>query len=262
MAEAAEVPAPETAPAAAPQPAAVSSDQDAQPASSTGPADAKAAEPPKKKGGGFQKRIDKLTRTVYELQAQLEATKGVKPAVLDEKEPKRDDFEDLEGYQRALAEFTAKKVYREHTRSEEESRRQSQARDAQSRRREAWESHAENAAEKYDDGEDVISHFASEVKLTGMALDAILESELGHEIMYHLGKHDEEVARLNKLSPARQASEIGKLEVKLSEAQKKVSSAPAPIDPVKGKGAAETGLSDNLSVGEWIKRRQKQVHAR
>lgn len=229
--------------------------------SPTPPADT-AAEPPKKKGGGFQKRIDKLTRQVYELTAQLESTKAIKPAALDEKEPKRDDFEDLEGYQRALAEHTAKRVYREHVKSEEDSRRQSQARDAQLKRQSAWEDHAEKAGDKYDDGEDVVSHFASEVQLSGPALDAILESELGHELMYHLGKHDAEVMRISKLSPARQASEIGKLEAKLSEAQKKVSSAPAPIDPVKGKGAAETGLSDSLSVGDWIKRRQKQVHGR
>lgn len=255
----AEAPASIETPPAAPPPADESTGaSDVKPESSPGPADT-AAEPPKKKGGGFQKRIDKLTRQVYELTAQLETTKAVKPAALDEKEPKREDFEDLEGYQKALAEHTAKRVYREHIKSEEESRRQSQARDVQARRRTAWENHAEKVAEKYDDGEDVVTHFASEVKLSAPALDAILESDLGFEIMYHLGKHDAEVERISKLSPARQASEIGKLEVKLFEAPKKVSSAPAPIDPVTGKGAAETGLKDDLPMKEWIKRRNKQL---
>lgn len=255
-----EVATPETAAVPAAPPAATEGAPDVKPESSTGPADT-AAEP-RKKSGGFQKRIDRLTKTVYELQAQLEAAKGPKPQATDEKEPKRDDFEDLETYQRALAEHTAKKVFREHSREQEESRKQAQAREANAKRQSSWESHSERAAEKYDDGEDVISHFASEVQLSGYALDAILESEIGHELMYYLGKHDNEVARLAKLSPSRQASEIGKLEARLSEAPKKTSSAPAPIEPVTGKGAAETGLSENLSTAEWIKRRQKQVHGR
>lgn len=254
-----EAQAPETAPSAESPPAAVPGEKDATPESSTGPADATAAEPPKKKSGGFQKRIDKLTRQVYEQAAIIEALKAAKPEAGDDKEPKRDDFEDLESYQKALAEHTARRVLREHQESEKKSREESRARSEQARRLQAWEAHAEKIAAKHEDGEDVAGHFVSSVELHPYALDAILESELGSEIAYYLGKHDEEAARIAKLSPARQASEIGKLEAKLSEAQKKVSSAPAPIDPVKGKGAAETGLSNDLPMQEWIKRRNKQL---
>lgn len=240
------------------QPETVSSESDVKPVSSTGPADT-AAEPPKKKGGGFQKRIDKLTRTVYELQAELEATKATKATVADDKEPKRDDFDDLESYQRSLAEHTAKRVIKEYQTKEDQTRRQAQSRSEQAKRVQAWETHVEKAGEKYDDAEDVLEHFSSEVTLHPYALDAIIESEIGYDIAYYLGKHDAEVAKISKLSPSRQASEIGKLEVRLTDAPKKVSSAPAPIDPVKGKGAAETGLSPDLPIGEWIKRRNKQL---
>lgn len=224
--------------------------------------DAPPQEPPRKKGGGFQKRIDKLTRTVYELQAQLEAAKADKPAAKNDQEPKRDDFEDLESYQRALAEHVSRRVVREHQTREEETRRQAQARDAQSRRVQAWESHVEKAADKYDDGEDVIGHFVENVRLNPYAFDAILESESGADIAYYLGKHEDEAVRISKLTPGRQAIEIGKLEAKLAAGARKASAAPAPIEPVGGKGGADTGLSDNLSTGEWIRRRQKQVHGR
>ena len=231
-----------------------------KPESAPATEDAKPEEQPKKKGGGFQKRIDKLTRTVYELQAKLESerhTKNASPA--DEKEPKRDDFEDLESYQRSLAEHTAKRVVKEHHAQEAEARKQESAREANARRKQSWESHVEKVSEKHDDGDDVIEHFVANVNLHAYALDAIIESELGGEIAYYLGKHDEEAERISKLTPPRQALEIGKLEVKLST-PKKPSAAPAPIDPVGGKGSASTGLDHALPTGEWIKRRQKQVH--
>lgn len=254
----AEAQAPETAPPAASPPAEVSGDQDVKAESSPAPADAQAAEPPKKKSGGFQKRIDKLTRQVYEQAAIIESLKAEKPQASD-KEPQREDYSDLESYQKALAEHVAKRTIREHQRQEEESRKQSQARSEQAKRVQAWESHVEKASEKYEDGEDVLSHFLhSDLQFHPYALDAILESDHGSEIAYYLGKHEEEASRIARLSPARQASEIGKLETKLSEAPKKVSSAPAPIEPVKG-GGAETGLRDDIPMSEWIKRRNKQL---
>lgn len=229
--------------------------------SATPPADAKTEEP-RKKGGGFQKRIDRLTRTVYELEAKL-ATKSTESTPTDEKEPKRDDFEDLESFNRALAKHTAKQVIKEEREQSQKAERERTSRTEQSRRAETWESHVEKVSEKFEDGDDVIQHFMSEVSLHPFALDAVIESDIGGELAYFLGKNEKEAERIAKLSPARQASEIGKLEAKLaSQPTKKASSAPAPINPVTGKSGGDAGLSDELSTAEWIKRRSKQVHGK
>lgn len=260
MAEELEVP--QDTPAEAPQPEAKQQSEtvEKQGEATTLPADATSEGQPRKKGG-FQKRIDKLTKTVYELSAQLEAAKApARAAQVDEKEPSREEFDDLESFQRALATHTARRVIREDRQNEEFSRRQAEAAKEQVSRRAAWESHTEKASEKYDDGEDVLGHFMQEVEMHPYALQAIIESEMGADLAYYLGKNDQEAERISKLTPARQAIEIGKLEVKLTANPiKKASSAPAPINPVSGKAGDAGGLRDDLTTAEWIKRRQRQV---
>lgn len=212
-----------------------------------------------KKSGGFQKRIDRLTRQVYEQQAQIQLlSAGKSPPT--EKEPQREDFSDLEGFNRALATHIAKQTVKETIDAERKTQRDATQRQESSRRAETWESHVERVSDKYDDGADVLQNFMQGVELSNIALDVILESELGGELAYFLGKNEKEADRIEKLSPARQASEIGKLEAKLAlQPTKKASSAPAPINPVGGKSGSDAGLSDDLSTAEWIKRRSKQV---
>lgn len=215
-----------------------------------------------KKSGGFQKRIDRLTRQVYEQQAQIQLL-SVGKTPPDDKEPRRDDFEDLESFNRALAKHIATQTVKETIESEKKTQREATARQDQAKRAETWENHVEGVSDKYDDGADVVEHFMQGVELSNIALEAIIESDLGGELAYFLGKNEKEAERISKLNPARQASEIGKLEAKLaSQPTKKASSAPAPINPVSGKGGGDAGLSDELSTSEWIKRRSKEVHGK
>lgn len=219
------------------------------------------AEQPKKKSGGFQKRIDRLTRQVYEQQAQIQLLSAGKSPPTD-KEPQRGDFEDLESFNKALATHIAKQTVRETLEAEKKTQQEATKRQDQAKRAETWESHVERVSDKYEDGEDVVANFLH-VELSHIALDAIIESELCGELAYFLGKNEAEAERISKLNPARQASEIGKLEAKLaSQPTKKASSAPPPINPVAGKSGSDAGLSDDLSTAEWIKRRQKQVHGK
>lgn len=222
--------------------------------------DTPAEQPPKKKGGGFQKRIDRLTRENYELRAKVETQ--TKAAPIDE-EPKRDAFEDLESYHRAIARHEAKQALREEAKVQQEEQRKVSARQEQAQRSSTWESHVEKISEAFEDGEDVIENFLNEVTLHPFALDAIIASEHGGRLAYELGKDEKLAARIGKLSPALQAIEIGMLVAKIAaEPVKKASSAPAPINPIAGKGGGDTTLSGELSTAEWIKRRSKQVHGR
>jgi hypothetical protein len=77
--------------------------------------------------------------------------------------------------------------------------------------------------------------------LSDTAVEALLDSDIRVKLAVHLLANPSDVDRIGKLSPGRQASELGKLEAKLSSAPvKKVSQAPAPITPVTGKGSVTT----------------------
>lgn len=227
--------------------------------SSTAPEGAEPEKSTRRDKGRFRKRIQTLTDRVNEQDAVIAELKAKKPEVTSDERPKRDDFDDFELYQEAIATHTAKQVIAEDRQAQEAERRTRQAQTDQATRSQQWDTHVDSASEKYDDGDDVMSHFMSTVSLHPYALEAIIESDAGSELAYYLGKNEQEATRIAKLTPPRQALEVGKLEAKLADAQKKVSAAPEPIDPVAGKGSASTGLSDSLPLREWMKRRNKQV---
>lgn len=95
--------------------------------------------------------------------------------------------------------------------------------------------------------------------------ECITSSEIGPEIMYELAKNKAEYERINKLPPLAAARAIGKIEARLSEAekpeQKKTTSAPKPIEPVgSGKGHVEKSISDpNLSFADYERIRREQT---
>lgn len=86
--------------------------------------------------------------------------------------------------------------------------------------------------------------------------DAILDSDCRVKLAVHLTENPDEAKRIASLSPARQASEIGKLEAKLTAppAPKKQSQTPAPITPVGGKSSVVTrDLYDpKISTSDYI----------
>ena len=65
--------------------------------------------------------------------------------------------------------------------------------------------------------------------------EAVLSSDIGPALAYHLSKNLAEVDRLNKLSPVLVAREIGRLEERLTPPTPKVvTQAPKPLKPVGG----------------------------
>ena len=111
----------------------------------------------------------------------------------------------------------------------------------------------EEARDKYEDFDDVA--FADDVHITDTMASAIMESDLGPDVQYFLGNHPKEASRIARLSPVGQVREIGKLEAKLSAPPpRKTTSAPPPVKPVTGKGAAPTKVDpDKLDIKEWMK---------
>lgn len=92
--------------------------------------------------------------------------------------------------------------------------------------------------------------------LTPHIAQALIDSDTPAKLMAYMAANSEEVERISKLSPARQAAELGKLELKLTSAPK-TSKAPEPIKPIGNRGSVSTGDISKMSVDEYIAFRQK-----
>ena len=81
---------------------------------------------------------------------------------------------------------------------------------------------------------------SSDVVVNDDVRDAILESDVGPQVLYHLAENDELAKKIAGMSPKAALREIGKLEERLSvkptAKQETVvkSRAPAPISPIRG----------------------------
>lgn len=221
--------------------------------------DAQKDEQPKKKGGGFQKRISELTAQLRQAQRELEAARA-KPETpqADEPAPKRDQFDDYEAYLEAHTRWVA--------RSEAQSIKQ--AADAEYQRRIAdrerdaregdWQAKVETFREDHPDWDAVALNPA--LPITAEMAETLRELDNGPEVAYHLGKNPELVDRLAGMSDRKAALELARLSERLVTQVKRTSAAPKPIEPVRSTGRANVDpLSEKLSIDEWVKNRRKQV---
>jgi len=155
----------------------------------------------------------KAAQELAQLQAELQAKAATPPAP--------DDFENAQAYAEALAEQKAQQLL-----ARREAERQ------QTAVLEAYQEREEDARSKYDDFEQVA--YNPNLPITNDMARVIQESEIGPEVIYHLGPNPKEAYRIANLPPILQAREIGKLEVKLTAEPptKRTSTAPAPLAPV------------------------------
>lgn len=175
--------------------------------------------------------------------------------------PDPNDYEDVGSYADALADHKAELIL-----AQREQQKQ------QTAVRSTYEEREDAARAKYSDFEKVV--YNPEALFTPDMVDAMMESEFGPEIAYHLGTNISELNRIRRMSPHSQAREIGRLEATLSTnppPAKKVSSAPEPIKPVGTRAATPTyDTTDprsikSMSDSEWIeaerRRQMKKLRA-
>lgn len=98
-----------------------------------------------------------------------------------------------------------------------------------------------------------------ELPLTKPIVEALVDSDAPAKLMHHLASHPEEVERIAKLSPARQAAELGKLEAALPKTPK-TSKAPDPVGDPTARGSTTVATSDlsKLPMDKYIEARKKQ----
>lgn len=138
----------------------------------------------------------------------------------------------------------------------------------------AYEERVEEALEKYADFKQVA--LDPSLPVSNYMAQAIKSSDLGPDILYHLGENPKEATRISKLTPLLQAKEIGRIEALVASkpaAVKKVTNAPAPITPVHAKGGSSGAFDTtdsrsikSMSTSDWIAaerlRQVKRVSAR
>jgi hypothetical protein len=179
--------------------------------------------------------------------AVLERQPAPQAPKVDE-EPQPSQFNDAFEYAKALAEYTADKRIGEMRRQDAE------AKEAQERQKviETWASKVQAAKASMPDFDDIVA--SSDVVVNDDIRDAILESDVGPQILYHLAENDDVAKRIAGLSPKQALREIGKLEARFEVKETAPpppitrSKAPAPINPLRGSSPADVPMSAN---GEW-----------
>lgn len=132
----------------------------------------------------------------------------------------------------------------------------------------AYETRADEARGRFADFDTVA--YNEDLKVSDLMADTIRDSDLGPDLLYHLGKNPQESARIASLPALHQVKELAKLEVKLAANPpvKKVSSAPEPIKPLPGAAPAtpkygpDDPRSDKLPTDDWMAARRKQMSNR
>ena len=116
-----------------------------------------------------------------------------------------------------------------------------------------WQSRLDAAKTELPDYEDMVA--SSDVQVSDAVRDAILESDVGPRILYHLAENPDVAEKLNAGSMISALRQIGKLEAQFEKKETPVaeskpsvarSKAPAPINPIKGSsGVVDVGVDTN-----------------
>jgi hypothetical protein len=175
---------------------------------------------------------ESLEAKVAELERRSQPQQRVE--TLDE-EPKPEQFNDAFEYARALAEYSAEQALKNRDRVELEKKYQAE----HDKLIEVWNDRLEATKKELPDYQDMIE--SSDVMVSDQVRDALLESDAGPRILYHLAENPDYAEKLSKMTVISALREIGKLEARFEKTETKPvvrSKAPAPINPLRATGGS------------------------
>ncbi len=198
--------------------------------------------------GLAEKRASESANRARELEAKLNPPKEKLGA-----EPEPTQFTDAKEYAKAWADWNQEKT--------EEDRAQKESLAAQQRVADDHSKRVADFVKATPDFPDIVAK--TSVVVHNAVRDAIMESEYGPQLIYHLALHPEEAEGLKKLPVASQVRRIGRLETLFEKPAAKeepkaakpaavaheVSRAPEPIAPLTGGNASPDSPVD--SKGEF-----------
>jgi hypothetical protein len=254
---------------------------------------------PKAKGG-FQKKIDKLTREKGELAAQLAEfrerfekieqrlapaaeTKDDKPEVKTSADapakPLESEigskFKDWNEYNEALIEWKADRRLDAKLAERDQSAQQRETREIQEARESAYHESAKEFQTSHPDFNDAINAaIKAGMKLPQPILEKIQDLPNGPAVTYHLVTNPEDALALVQADPADGFMMLGRLSqgleleappAKPAPAKKSISTAPHAVKPVAGHSAKSSRTLEDISkegTDSWIRARQAQIEER
>jgi len=177
--------------------------------------------------------------------ADLERQKAPPTVTTSDAEPQPSQFTDAFEYAKALAQHSTEKALAQRDQAEA----QRKVNEQRSKVLETWTTKIEAAKSKMPDFEAMVN--SSDVVVGPDVRDAIMDSEVGPEILYHLAENPEVAKKISSLSVAGALRELGKLEARFEKTETRrettvKSKASPPISPIRGAaGQADVGINAN-----------------
>lgn len=217
-----------------------------------------------------QQRINEITKARYEAERLAAYWKGIaegsrsqtqqipEPAARESAaRPNLADFPDYETYIEALTDWkttqkVAEVVHHQQAATVQE-RQQAEALELAR----GWAGKQESARKSISDYDEVLG--GAETVVAPYVTDAILTSDRGPEVAYHLAKNPALAEKLNRLSPIAAAREIGRIEAALEKSSPGTPrSAPPPPAKTTRSSATISGDPAKMSHEEYRTMRAKQ----
>lgn len=232
--------------------------------------------------GGFQRRIDKLTkeigerdRQISDLNSRLAALEEKKPEVKAEAKadgdpkPKADQFKEYDEYLEAVSRWVARQELKAEKESQAKSEQERQKKDTETAAKAQFDKflgQMQKVREANPDYDDVFS----DTQIPNYIHNRLVRMENGAEVAYQLAKNKEVLGKILELNQkALDAGdndfsdaywEFGAFVRSLKDSPKPVerpvSKAPSPITPVRGGDAPTDADEDSMSLSEYRKRRE------
>ena len=188
-----------------------------------------------------------LEARLQALEKSSQPTKSEQP----EEEPQPHQFSDAFEYAKALAEFTAEQALKNRDKQEAERK----ANEERQKVLDGWAKKVEAAKAELPDFDEMVE--SSDVVVSNEVRDAIIESDVGPQLLYYLAENPEMAEKLASKSVVSALREIGKLEARFEKESEtapeksskpvvKKSNAPTPIKPLRAtSAAADTPVDSN-----------------
>lgn len=242
--------------------------------SATSPAESDAEEEPegKKHKGGFQKRIDELTRRYYEEQQRAQAYERQLQELQQQHtdtqhqavKPKFENYSDPEQFENDLAEWYRQGVERQQE-AQKHYQQQVEDQQKQAQKHAQLQQRVAEGSQKYQDFTEVVMNPALPPlsQVNEHAFEALTESDHFADVAYYLGNNPHEILQFQGMSPVQAAKRVYQLEQRVQKpAKPKTTKAPNPPPEVGSKSDASEDLSKVEDMDAWMKKRQQQVQSR
>lgn len=220
---------------------------------------------PKKKGG-WQRKIDRLSKRVAELESEKEQMRARlgndkqpetrQPEAASVK-PSRAQFQNDEEYISALVRY-------ERAEADKQEALQAEAAEL----KEVFDSYNRRVAEAKAEIDDFDEVVGQSVQIPSEVVLAIREMDNGPYVAYYLGEHPEICEELVNMRPLSAVRRIERISDELSKKEpdshdkKPRSTPPPPVRAVSGTSTRSSIPLDQLSPGEYVRIRNQQVRER